>query len=84
MSKNKTKNYIFKDAETDNLLFTESCTYLSLLLSHFQRPCRMMHLSLALPATAAVAPPDLKECKPKFIFGRKFQSLDKMLSLAAV
>jgi hypothetical protein len=48
------------------LSYTAARTYPSLLLSLFQRPCLFHTLSLISELAAAVAAPDLIECRPSF------------------
>jgi hypothetical protein len=45
-------------------------TYPSLALSVFQRPCFLKNLSSTFAAAAAVAPPDLRLCSPKYVLLR--------------
>lgn len=57
-------NYKPKDLLTLRRLSKESLTYPSFALSDFHRPCLFQQRSFTPEFAAAVAPPDLSECKP--------------------
>jgi hypothetical protein len=57
-------NYKPKFCDTLNLSAKQSLIYPSLAFSLRHQPCLLKSLSLIPLLAAAVAPPDLKECKP--------------------
>ena len=62
-----------------------SLTYPSLALSVLQRPCFLNNMSSIFAAAAAVAPPDLRLCSPKYFLLRpKVYKADNRISLAVV